>query len=58
MLAGYFFGNLEFVQKNFHYAIFAIIFLSLIPMVYEYVQAKRHHDVPGVSTKKLEKYVR
>ena len=58
MLAGYFFGNLEFVQKNFHYAIFAIIFLSLIPMVYEYVQAKRHPDVPGVSTKKLEKYVR
>ncbi len=56
-LAGYFFGNLEFIQKNFHYAIFAIIFLSLVPMVYEYVQAKRHPDVPGVSPKKLEKEV-
>lgn len=56
-LAGYFFGNLEFIQKNFHYAIFAIIFLSLLPVVYEYIQAKRHPDVPGVSPKKLEKAV-
>ncbi len=53
-LAGYFFGNLEFIQKNFHYAIFAIIFLSLVPMVYEFIQAKRYPDVPGVSAKKLE----
>lgn len=56
-LAGYFFGNLEFVQENFHYAIFAIIFLSLLPLVTEYIQAKRHPDVPGVATKKLKKVV-
>jgi len=55
--AGYFFGNLEFIQKNFHYAIFAIIFLSLIPMAYEYIQSRRHPDVPGVEKKKLRKVV-
>ncbi len=56
-LAGYFFGNLEFIQKNFHYAIFAIIFLSIIPMVYEYIQHKRNPDVSGVAKKKLTKLV-
>jgi membrane-associated protein len=56
-LAGYFFGNLQFVKDNFHYVIFAIIFLSLIPMVYEYFQNKKHPDVPGVSPEKLEKIV-
>lgn len=33
--AGYFFGGLEVVQKNFTMLILAIIFLSLLPMVYE-----------------------
>lgn len=56
-LAGYFFGNLPIIQENFHYAIFAIVFLSLIPMIYEYIQHKRHPDVPGVSAKKLKKVV-
>lgn len=55
-LAGYFFGNLPFIQEHFHYAIFAIIFLSLVPMVYEYIQNKRHPDVPGIK-KHLEKEV-
>jgi membrane-associated protein len=54
---GYFFGNMEFIKENFHYAVFAIIGLSIIPMIYEYIQNKRHPDVPGVSTKKLEKVV-
>ncbi len=40
-LLGYFFGSIPFVQENFHYAVFAIIGLSLIPMVYEYMQHKR-----------------
>lgn len=54
-LLGYFFGNMQFIKHNFHYAVFAIIGLSLVPMIYEYIQAKRHPDVPGVSTKNLEK---
>lgn len=56
-LAGYFFGNMPFIKDNFHYAIFAIIGLSLIPMLYEYIQHKRHPDVPGVATGTLKKVV-
>ena len=53
-LAGYFFGNIPVIQTNFHYVIFAIIILSIVPMVYEYIQHKRHPDVPGVPQKELE----
>lgn len=56
-LLGYFFGNMEFVKENFHYAVFAIIGLSLIPVIYEYIQHKRNPDVPGIATKKLEKII-
>lgn len=52
---GYFFGNLAFIKENFHYAIFAIIGLSIVPMIYEYIQHKRNPNVPGVATKKLHK---
>lgn len=54
---GYFFGNMEFIKENFHYAVFAIIGLSIIPMIYEYIQNKRNPDVPGIATKKLEKII-
>jgi membrane-associated protein len=37
---GYFFGNLPFVKNNFEIAILAIIFISVIPMIYEFVKAK------------------
>jgi membrane-associated protein len=37
---GYFFGNLPFVKKNFEIAILAIIFISILPMIYEFVKAK------------------
>jgi len=33
--AGYVFGNLPFVQKQFHYVILAIIVLSVLPAVFE-----------------------
>mgnify|MGYP000156120476 CR=1 FL=1 len=56
-LLGYFFGNMPFIKENFHYAVFAIIGLSLIPIAYEFIQNKRHPNVPGVATKKLEKVV-
>jgi membrane-associated protein len=56
-LAGYYFGNLPFIQDNFHYAIFVIIILSLIPVIYEYIQHKRNPDVPGVATHKLKETV-
>jgi membrane-associated protein len=36
--AGYFFGNLPFVKKNFSLVILAIIFISVLPMVFEYLK--------------------
>jgi membrane-associated protein len=41
IFAGYFFGMLPFIQENFHYTTLLIILISLMPMVYEYVQYRR-----------------
>ena len=40
-LLGYFFGNLEFVQKNFELVIIAIILISVVPMIVEWWKARR-----------------
>lgn len=56
-LLGYFFGNLEFIKTNFHYAVFAIIGLSLVPIAYEIIVSKKNPDAPGVHPKKLKKEV-
>lgn len=40
-LAGFYFGNLEFVKKNFEIVIFAIIFISLIPAVIQYLNMRK-----------------
>ncbi|MBI5621113.1 DedA family protein [Candidatus Gottesmanbacteria bacterium] len=57
-LLGFFFGNISFIKENFHYAIVAIVLLSVAPMIYEYIQAKRHPDVHGVSPKNLKTMMR
>jgi len=41
VVSGYLFGNLPFVQRNFHVVILAIIVLSVIPIVVEAVRARR-----------------
>lgn len=41
VFAGYFFGNIPFVQKNFSLVIVAIIVLSVLPAVYEYFQHRK-----------------
>lgn len=48
--AGMWFGNLPAVQKNFHYVIFAIIFLSILPAVIEYLRerSKSQSGAPSV----------
>lgn len=40
-LLGYFFGNLEFVKKNFELVIVAIILISVMPMFFEWWKARR-----------------
>ncbi len=41
ILAGYFFGAIPMVKKNFTIVIFAIIFLSILPGVIEYLRHRR-----------------
>jgi len=40
ILSGYFFGNLPFVRNHFSMVILAIVFISLIPAVIEYLKHK------------------
>jgi membrane-associated protein len=48
---GYFFGNIEFVQKNFELVIVAIVLVSVVPMVIEYVRSKaRKEKLPEMTS--------
>jgi len=40
VFGGFFFGNLPFVKKNFELVILAIIVISVMPMVVEYLRAR------------------
>lgn len=40
-LAGYFFGNIPFVQKNFEFVIIAIILISVVPVFVEAWKARQ-----------------
>lgn len=40
-LAGYLFGNIPFMRDNFEYVIIVIILISVLPMVFEWLKAKR-----------------
>lgn len=39
--SGYIFGGLEFVKQNFELVALAIVLLSVLPMIWEFVQARR-----------------
>jgi len=41
LLAGYFFGQIPAIQSNFHIVIVAIIVISLLPIAFEFVRARR-----------------
>ncbi len=41
VFSGYFFGNLPFVKENFHYVVVAIIVLSIVPIIYEFLKSKK-----------------
>jgi len=38
--AGYFFGNLEIVRKNFSLVVLAIIFVSILPAIIEFIRER------------------
>ena len=38
---GYFFGNIPFVKENFELVILAILFISVVPIVWEALKARR-----------------
>ncbi|HYD49638.1 MAG TPA: DedA family protein [Terriglobales bacterium] len=41
VLGGYFFGNVPVVQRNFHVVIVAIVILSVLPPIIEYLRSRR-----------------
>ncbi len=41
---GYFFGNLTVVQENFSLVIFAIIFISILPAIIEFIRGRLKPD--------------
>jgi membrane-associated protein len=41
LFAGYYFGNQPVIKRNFHYVIVAIIVISILPIVVEFVRARR-----------------
>ena len=41
---GYGFGNMPFVKKQFHYVLFGIIFLSILPGIIEYIRARKEPE--------------
>ncbi|HUL80043.1 MAG TPA: DedA family protein [Vicinamibacteria bacterium] len=46
--AGYFFGNLPFVKRNFSFVILAIVVISVMPAVVEYLRHRREAKRPAV----------
>ncbi|MBI5295425.1 MAG: DedA family protein [Chloroflexi bacterium] len=49
---GYFFGNIPFVRDNFELVIVAIILVSVLPMGYEWLKARREAKQPKAETAK------
>jgi membrane-associated protein len=45
LFAGYFFGGLPFVEKNFSLVIIAIVLISVLPAVWEYVRSRRKPEI-------------
>jgi membrane-associated protein len=52
---GYFFGNIPFVQENFELVIVAIILISIVPMVIEFVRSRARKVSPETMAKLAEK---
>ena len=40
-LLGYFLGNIEFVKKNLEFILILVVFVSVVPIVFEYIKHRR-----------------
>lgn len=52
--AGHFFGTLPFVRDHFELVVVAIVGISVLPVIIEYI---KHKDTPSMPLEKLEKVV-
>ncbi|MBX9766772.1 MAG: DedA family protein [Bdellovibrionales bacterium] len=50
LVAGHYFGNLPAVKRNFHYVIFGIIFVSILPIFIEWWKTKTAKEIPSPSS--------
>jgi len=50
-LAGYFFGQIDFVKKHFEMVIVAIVIISVLPMMIHALQARRKEPEPASAEK-------
>lgn len=50
MAGGYFFGNIPWVQRNFESVIIAIIVISLLPLLVEYILEKKRQRAARVGS--------
>jgi membrane-associated protein len=53
VFAGYYFGNLEIVRRNFSLVIIAVVLISLLPMLVEYLRHRFKREPSGTSKTKL-----
>ncbi len=49
-LAGYFFGNIPFVKKNFEYVIIGVILLSVLPIFIGYLKHRKENKLNAEET--------
>lgn len=52
--AGYFFGNIPFIREHFSLVVIAIILVSVLPMVYEAIKARRESKLAKARVGQVE----
>jgi membrane-associated protein len=45
---GYMFGNVPFVKNNFEIVTLAIVLISVLPMIFEYIRSRRRTKAPAL----------
>jgi membrane-associated protein len=50
LFAGYFFGNIPVIQKNFEYVVIGIILVSVVPVLIEWMKSRREKAAARATT--------